>query len=196
MPDLASPLGTGQRTGRFGATFDAGPGVILSQAPIEHLLQIAGWDGFEAAVLPALKKLGFSDLGTYQTARQHKGMWLFRIAPDRLLIAGQLAEKLPGDLLDTPDLAVLDLGHARAKITVEGPAAENLMAHLAAVNFRQSALPAGDFVQTGIHHVGVLIRRSAEARFDIFVPASFARSIWELVCLNATPYGYDVAPAS
>jgi len=29
-------------------------------------------------------------------------------------------------------------------------------------------------------------------RFDIFTPVTWARSIWELICLNAAPFGYNV----
>ena len=48
------------------------------------------------------------------------------------------------------------------------------------------------FVQTGIHHVSVLIHRKNEMEFEIFTPVTWARSVWELICLNAAPFGYIV----
>lgn len=48
----------------------------------------------------------------------------------------------------------------------------------------------------GIHRVGVLIHRTSEARFEIFTPVTWARSVWELLCLNATPFGYSVEVAA
>ncbi len=70
--------------------------------------------------------------------------------------------------------------------------AEEVMARLAPIDFRASSMPVDSFVQTGIHHVGVLIHRTTEMQFEILTPVTWARSVWELICLNATPFGYHV----
>ena len=196
MPDIQSPLAAVRTPGRFGASFDAGPGITLSDAPLSGLVQIAGWDGFETAVKPTLKTLGFTDAGDFRNSRQSGNTTLFRTAPDRVLITGASA----GDVLETAganaELAVLDLGHARLQINVEGHNAEGLMALLAPIDFRLNAMPVGSFVQTGIHHVGVLIHRTSVTRFELMVPVTFARGLWQFIGLNAAPFGYDVLEAA
>ena len=77
-------------------------------------------------------------------------------------------------------------------IIVDGTAAEEVMARLAPIDFRASSMPVEGFVQTGIHHVGVLVHRSDKMQFEIFTPVTWARSVWELICLNAAPFGYIV----
>jgi methylglutamate dehydrogenase subunit D len=196
MPDFQSPLAAVRRPGRYGATFDAGPAVTLSDAPLDGLVQIAGWHGFETAVLPVLKSLGFTDAGDYHSSRQSGDMTLYRTAPDRILITGKAARSLVETAGVNAELALLDLSHARVQIFIEGRAAEQLMAQLAPIDFRLNAMPVGFFVQTGIHHIGVQIHRSSETRFDLLVPVTFARSLWDFIMLNAAPFGYDVAEAA
>lgn len=192
MPEIHSPLANIKSPGSFGASFPAGPAVSLSETPLASLFQIAGWADFEAAVTPGLSELGFGDAGDFRQCRTVEDRQLYRISPDRLLIASQSALVLPDALKNTASLAVLDLSHARTCITVEGAEAEDVMARLAPIDFRAPAMPQGAFVQTGIHHVGVLIIRPSALRFDILTPVTWARSIWEIVCLNAAPFGYDV----
>ncbi|MEE8307970.1 MAG: hypothetical protein V3R81_11945 [Gammaproteobacteria bacterium] len=192
MPEILSPLTSIQKTGSFGAHSDTGAGVNLSDSCTGTLVQIAGWDDFEVAVLPGLEELGFSDAGNYRSCRHTNGITLFRTAPDRVLITGQPNLELPDRLTGNEALAVLDLSHSRTRIIVDGTAAEEVMVRLAPIDFRASVMPVDSFVQTGIHHVGVLIHRTTEMRFEIFTPVTWARSVWELICLNAAPLGYNV----
>ncbi len=192
MPEILSPLADIRKTGSFGAHFDTGAGVNLSDNCTGTLIQIAGWDDFEIAVLPGLKEIGFNDAGDYRNCRHADGLSLFRIAPDRILIAGHSELELPGSISANDALAVLDLGHSRTRIIVDGTAAEAVMARLAPIDFRASSMPVDSFVQTGIHHVSVLIHRTTATQFEIFTPVTWARSVWELICLNAAPFGYNV----
>jgi len=192
MPEIHSPLDSIRQPGSFGASFDTGPRVALSDRPVGTLVQIAGWDDFEAAVLPGLKELGFNDAGDYRNCRRIDSMTLYRTAPDRVLITGQSEPGLPVSMTDSDALAALDLSHSRTWIIVDGAVAEEVMARLAPIDFRASSMPVDSFVQTGIHHVGVLIHRTTEMRFEILTPVTWARSVWELICLNAAPFGYNV----
>lgn len=196
MPDIHSPLAAIRQSGIFGAQFEAGPGVSVSETPVIGLVQIAGWGNFDATVLPRLNDLGFSDAGDFRQCRRANDVHLYRISPDRVLIAAPSPITLPASLQSNTSLAVLDLSHARVRIAIEGPAAEEVIARLASIDFREAAMPVGNFVQTGIHHVGVLIHRTSADRFEILVPFTWARSIWEIICLNAAPFGYDVKVAA
>ena len=118
----------------------------------------------------------------------------FRIAPNRLLVrhpdpAVLIAASARLDPAKTP---IVDLGHARTVIRVEGSAAEDLLARFASIDFAEGSFPAGAFAQTGIHKVLTLIHRSAPQEFDLFVPVTWAATVWELLCENAAPFGYQV----
>lgn len=192
MLEIRSPLTDILNEGRFGATFADGPSVTLSASPQLHLLQIAGWSDFEGAILPGLQKIGFNDAGDYRMSRQARGMSLFRIAPDRILIASRSAIEFQRDMTRNDDLVYLELTQSKCLIIVEGEDAEKVMSRLAPIDFRLSDMPVGNYVQTSIHHVGVLIHRTSEQCFEILTPVTWTRSIWELICMNADPFGYNV----
>lgn len=196
MPNPTSPLAMAMKSGRFGAQCAKGEGVAISEHSIENLVQIAGWGDFKAAVSSGLKQLGFNDVGGYRTSQGIDDIRLFRTAPDRILIMGQPIGGFSGSLTDNNLLAVLDLSHSRTRIVIEGAEVEQVLARLAPIDFRAAAMPIDSFVQTGIHHIGVLIHRTSEIRFEILVPVTWARSVWELICLNATPFGYNVEAAA
>ena len=195
MAEFRSPLAAVYRPGDFGATMDDGPGVTLSQFRPGGLVQLAGWEDFEAIAAPVLAELGFADAGRFGDSVFANGRRLFRLAPDRILIASETPVE-PPKIEPGVDLTVLDLSHSRIGLCVEGREAENLLARLAPIDFRASALPVDGFVQTGIHHVGVLICRTEAMKFEILVPVTWARSTWEMMCLNARSFGYRVTAPS
>lgn len=193
MPEIASPLLGAAAPPR--APSPSGPAPLrLSETRPAGLTQLAGWEGFDAAAAALLGGVGFADAGDYRIARESGGLILFRIGPDKLWLLSE------GPSLDaaTPEderLVALDLGHARTRLVVDGPAAEALLARLAPIDFRRDALPPGGFVQTGVHHVGVLIHRRSQERFDLLTPVTWARSLWESISVAATPFGYETAAA-
>lgn len=186
MLEPASPLKTKCIPGRYGATGNAG--VTLGTRAINGLWQIAGWDDFEAAAGPLLTSLHLPGLGSYRRGQTSGSVTSFRIAPDKVFLEGT------GDLAGyaTAELMVLDLGHARTAITLQGPSARDLLSQVIAIDTSANAFTAGDFVQTGLHHVGVLIHCSGDASFDILVPCTWAETVWEVLFENALPHGLTV----
>lgn len=159
--------------------------IMLGTRWLNGLWQIAGWDDFEIASASVLRRLGVNSLGGFQTAQQSGAVTTWRIAPDRLLIEGS------GDLSDTvsESLAVLDLSHARMAITLDGPAARDLLTQVVALDMSPMVWGPGDFRQTGIHGVGVLIHCTGATRFDILVPVTWAETVWDVLYDNAIPHG-------
>jgi heterotetrameric sarcosine oxidase gamma subunit len=72
------------------------------------------------------------------------------------------------------------------------PVVEDLLARLAPLDVSLPAFPVGTFAQTGIHHVGVLLRRISAEIFEILIPVTWAATIWELIGDAAAPFGYRV----
>lgn len=186
MPDALSPLDTVSRAGIFGAK--SGTPIVLRQRNLRGLWQLAGWEGFDIAVKPALAALGLTGLGDFRRAQSGDDCTAWRMAPDRLLIESTA----PLSRFATDELAVLDLGHARALIELSGARARMLLAQVTSADVSERAFEPGQFLQTGIHQVGVLLHCLATDRFELLLPSTWAASVWELLQLNALPFGVDV----
>lgn len=194
MPEIRSPLAAHLKPGTHGAVpKDGTPLTLLEHAP-DKLAQIAGWEDFAEAAAPALSALGFDGLGDYRSVRASGSAECMRIAPDKLLLSVTDALVLSSALaeLDSSRVTTLDLSHARWLVRINGPVAEDLLARLAPLDFSLSNFQVGTFAQTGIHHVGVLIRRISIVIFEILIPVTWAATIWELISDTAAPFGYRI----
>jgi len=197
MPEIRSPLSAFIKPGEYGGAADKGVELVLSEQAPGTLVQLAGWRDFAEVSASALVSLGFDGLGDYRTVRMAADALCFRIAPDKLLFLHQDREVLFSSFkkLDPARTPIIDLSHARWIVEVEGRVAEALLARLAAIDFSLSVFPEGTFMQTGIHHVGVLIHRISVEKFQIFVPVSWVGSLWELIRDTAQPFAYRVETA-
>lgn len=182
--------------GRFGAQTDAVP-LTLSERPLGALVQIAGWrDSFEGAAAPVLRRLGLAGIGDFATAQTAGETVAFRVAPERILIdlPSSDAWATVKDGIDQAVTPTLDLGHARTVVRISGAHAASLMARLVPIDFDDAAFGPDRFAQTGLHSVGVLVhrRRQAVPCYDIYIPSSFAVTVWETITANAASFGYQV----
>lgn len=196
MADIRSPLAAHARPGAHGAAASGGAAALtLSHDAPGALFQLAGWADFAEAAAPALSTLGFNGLGDYRSVQVSGPVSAYRIAPDKLLLRGEDHTALATALkpLDPARAATVDLSHARWVIALEGPALEEVLARLVTVDVATTALPAGSFVQTGIHGVPVLLHRIGEQQAELLIPTTFAATIWELTCEACAPFGYRVA---
>jgi len=198
MVDRISPLEHAATAGAFGAEIAGASTVTLSHRQIGSHWQIAGWGDFEEAAKPILSAFGFDGLGNFRDVRVSSGVTCYRIAPDRLWLMAEDHDSLGNALARAPSdrLAVLDLSHARCAIGISGAASTDLLARVALLDFSEASFPDGGFAQTGIHGVSVLIHRQSSDGFDIYVPVTWAVSVWEWLCVNAAPLGYRVETAA
>jgi methylglutamate dehydrogenase subunit D len=125
---------------------------------------------------------------------------------------GQLLNVAPGQhWLVTTDAAVCDavcaalpaavgsateLSHGRVRVAVSGAEVPALLAKGIAVDLDPAVLGVGQFVQTGLHHVGVLLHRTAPTSYELYLPRTFAVSLWEWLCDAALADGYEVGVVS
>lgn len=196
MPELRSALANHLKPGRFGA---AGEPVALSEQPLGTLMQLSGWRGsFEDAAWPLLARIGLDGIGTFDRAQASSRALAFRIAPDRILVrltsaADWSAIESSVDQAQTP---TLDLSHSRTVLRVTGAAAPDLLARLMPIDFDAQAFAPGRFVQSGIHATAVLSHRRDDEGgapvFDLYLPRSFAVSLWDFITQTAMPLGYRV----
>jgi sarcosine oxidase subunit gamma len=93
-----------------------------------------------------------------------------------------------------PDIgAVTPLSHSRTLIFVEGTVARELLAKGIALDFHPDVFGLGQFALTGLHHTPVLIHRSGENCYELYVMRTFALSAWEWLTDAALGFGYEVS---
>jgi heterotetrameric sarcosine oxidase gamma subunit len=122
------------------------------------------------------------------------GHLTMRIAPDQYWVLGgesgldrRLRSAIPADAG-----CVTSLDEARTRLLVEGRAARALLGRLVAIDLDPTVFPINGFAQTGIHHVGGLLLRSSEDRYDFFALRTFAASTWEVLLDAARSFGYEI----
>jgi methylglutamate dehydrogenase subunit D len=91
---------------------------------------------------------------------------------------------------------VIPLSHARTCIWIEGLCARAALATAIAVDLDPEAFRSGSFALTGLHHTPVLIYRSRETRYELYVMRTFALWTWEWLTDAALPFGYEVVAAT
>jgi len=147
------------------------------------LVQVAGWpESFDAVALRIFQLLGSSMPQETYRASAAGETTVFMIGPERLWIAAPATKKLGAQLraMFTPHEAVVtDLGHSRTVIRISGPSATAPLARGIAIDLDDNAFPVERFAQTAMREVGVLLHRAARESFELYVPRSFAASLWD-----------------
>lgn len=157
--------------------------VRLGEARQWHLVQVAAFATTLSDLERTLRTELESDLPqrigeTVVAHRRH----LLKTGPEQYWIISPESDDLPGALQAAvpPELgAVTLLSHSRTCIVVEGPAARELLATSIALDLHPSAFSVGAFALTGIHHTPVLVYRTAEDRYELFVMRTFALCVWD-----------------
>jgi sarcosine oxidase subunit gamma len=115
------------------------------------------------------------------------------IAPDQYWVLGgesgldaRLRSAIPDDAG-----CVTSLDGARTRLFIEGPSARALLGRLVAIDLDPTIFPVRGFAQTGIHHVGGLLLRASEDRYEFFALRTFAASTWEVLLDAAHSFGYE-----
>ena len=85
------------------------------------------------------------------------------------------------------------LSHSRVRVALSGAAAARVLAKGISVDLHPRAFGVGQFVQAGLHHSGVLLHRADEERYELYLPRTFARSLWEWLADAALPHGYELS---
>ncbi len=192
LEDCKSPL-----LMRGNSETDTSP-LKISHASIGSLVQVAGWGpSFREAIAPLIRELGMNDLGEFNLAQRAEHSVSFRVAPHRLLIWTREPQVAPASLseLDPASAPFLDLSHSRVCVTVEGSPARDFLTRLATIDLRLESFPIGAFSQTTIHHTSALIFHSRANQYELLLPASYARSLWDYIALSAKPFGIIEATA-
>jgi sarcosine oxidase subunit gamma len=101
------------------------------------------------------------------------GQWLIVRAPD----AAPLADELSGLCAD--DAAVVDLGHARTALRLEGDGVRDLLAKGTSVDLRPGHFPPGACALTTLGKLGALLHAVAPTTIDVCVARSYGQALTE-----------------
>lgn len=195
MPVLAGHVAPG----RHGATGN-GPGVSLREVTGRDLVQVGVWRETLGAVAAKLEReLGTAMPSNTRQASGSEQISAFMVAPDKFWITGPLAlglhDKL-GAVIPAAEGVVTELGHSRTVLRVSGPRSRDLIARHVAVDLHPGVFPPGSFASSGIHGVGVMLHYARDfaggAVFDIYMPRTFALSLFEGIAETAEPFGYTL----
>lgn len=201
MAEVRSALAAVYQPGRVGA-----PGRPAAVAVHERigrtLVQVSGWPGSFGAVCARLSAL--LDSATPADGRvaiSQGARTLFRVAPERLWIAGPAGDAALGALgaeLPVGDAIVTEIGASRTVLRVAGAGVRELVNRGLPVDLDASVFPPGAFAQSVIHLMPVLVHRAAAGDgdpFDLYVTRDYAVSFWEWLLGAAQTIGCDVEAA-
>jgi heterotetrameric sarcosine oxidase gamma subunit len=85
--------------------------------------------------------------------------------------------------------ALTSLSAARVRLRIEGVQARDLLAKGIAIDLHPSQFAVGQSAQTGLHHTGVFLERTAADTYELFVQRTFATSIKEWLTDASLSYG-------
>lgn len=114
-----------------------------------------------------------------------RALWL---GPDEWLVAGDVDVAA----LEARGALVVDVGHARAVLTLGGPGARDVLARGCPLDLDTRAFPVGGCAQSRLARLSVLLHRRAVDRFDLYVGRSYAVACWQWLVAAAAEHGYAV----
>lgn len=173
---------------------DGNPALKVGEVRGTQLIQLGVYPGgagqVTAAVLPILGELPDSS----SRAAACGDTLILRISPDQYWISGgssDLEVRLRQAIPATAG-CVTSLEGGRTQLFIEGQSARLLLRRLVAVDLDPSQFPIQGFAQTGIHHVGGLLLRAGQDRYEFFALRTFAASTFEVLLDAARPFGFEI----
>jgi heterotetrameric sarcosine oxidase gamma subunit len=101
------------------------------------------------------------------------GQWLIVRAPAAAPLAAELAR------VCSEGAAVVDLGHARSVLRLEGEGVRDLLATGTSIDLRPTRFPPGACALTALSKIGALLHAVAPDTIDVYVARSYARALVE-----------------
>lgn len=144
-------------------------GVTLSEAAPAPITSVAPFRGKEKAVAAALKKLGLGWPAPGRSLRSGAAVCLWT-GRDQAFLIGSAPEGLGGIA------ALTDQSDGWARMRLEGPGAEAVLARLVPLDLRAAAFPEGAVARSGLNHMMAVLTREGPQAFGIMVFRSMAGS--------------------
>lgn len=162
-------------------------GVTLSEVRNLNLQQLSLWPQTIDAGARIAQELGFSDgAPRFGCSVVHKQSVMMRIEPLKFWVIGTNPLNC-----DAEEGATLDLSHSRTRLRIFGHHSMDVLNSFLPLDLRDRSFAVGQVASTGFHHVGVTLWRSTDG-YELFVPRSFAVSLWEMLVEGSEQYGLAI----
>lgn len=196
LPPRRSPLDAVWIPGVHGSPGPGGPGITVTRRSGLAAVQLDARRGKAEALRGAVADafgIGLPDPGRAISAGDMRALWL---GPDRWLVLAAGDHGLEARLRAVAEPAggiVVDQGHGRAVLRVEGPLVRAVLAKGTGVDLHPRTFAENAVAQTALFHLAVTLdRRRGTGTFDIHAMRGFARSLYESLCEAAAEFGYRV----
>ena len=93
--------------------------------------------------------------------------------------------------LNKLNIVTLDLSHGWVKLNITGPNSKRLLLHHIPLDLRNKKFPSLTFASSAIHNVGIKLLKNQKG-YSLFLPRSFAVSLWNLIEQTALRYEYKI----
>lgn len=193
MADAISALQHVWDAGRFGREADA-PGVTLGQRRGLVIAQLCHWPDRTNAFATMVADLLALRVPAANRASVSDTVSLLSVGPETYWAVAASSEPLAGlrARLDSDTGTVAELSCARCALRVSGPATRQVLAKGLPIDLHPRAMPVDAVASSAVHGIGVVVHRSAEDTFDLYLLRSFAVSFWEWLTDAAAEFGYSV----
>lgn len=193
MLEKSSALAAHYHTGPAGDIGADGRGVTLHEIRDAGLWQVSGWpEAMEAAGERLAGIVGAEAApGPLKSVAGAKGM-LIRVQPFVWwLTRADAATAAEAVAIDAEQGTALDLSHSRTVVRIEGRRARDLLNRGLSTDLRPANFSQGSFAGGAIHQVGVHLHHREDG-YDLYIPRSFAVTLWEFLTETAAQWGYEV----
>ena len=157
-----------------------------------QLIQVAAFPATIAELCAAVRTVVDGSLPECTGAAVTAGPWkLLKTSAEQFWILGPETRDLLAPLRTTVPAqigTITPLSHSRVCVSIEGPAARDLLAQGIALDLHPSEFPVGRFALTAMHHTPVLLWRVGEDRYELYASRTFALSVWEWLADAALAY--------
>ena len=154
---------------------------VRTRAPL-HIVQVAAFDDagqvadrlskhFDVAITTSPNRA--TTAGDLTVLWHGPGQWLIVRAPTSTPLADELA-RLCGEAA-----AVVDLGHARSVLRLEGEGVRDVLAKGTSIDLRPARFAPGQCALTALGKIGALLHAVAPATIDVYVARSYAQALVE-----------------
>jgi heterotetrameric sarcosine oxidase gamma subunit len=120
---------------------------------------------------------------------------LLKTAPEVFWVITRTGEDIAPALQSAvaPEIgSITALSHSRTCIWIEGPPAREVLASAITLDLHPDFFRPAFFALTAVHHTPLLIHRTGENRYELYVTRTFAVWTWDWLADAALRFGYEV----
>ncbi len=187
-----SPLATEPLIGRDGA--NGLRRYRFTLAPFGECVLLASYRGQQAAFTRELATLlGIEPRHSPSSEQRFPQCTLLQVAPTQFwyLTSDQTLARHLTDHHFTSGSAT-PLSHSRVRVVITGTGIHELLAKGISVDLDPTIFRVGQFMQTALEHIGILLHRRADQQYELYLPATFARTLWTWLLDAALEEGYQL----